>query len=199
MERDYTVELALETAQPLSEDGLMEVAQIGGAAGGNVGGRRLETTLTVTAPTASAAIDKALTLVLAKVDGSVASVSALTTEEFDRREDARALLVGVGEAAAMLGISKQRVNVLSKRQDFPAPLARLGSGPVWRGGDLSTFAEGWQRKGGRPPKAGAIYKAKHLAIVSARGSTGTDAGIIAMANKAGKNKVDLASSKRKST
>ena len=194
MDRDYTVTLVLDTAQPLSEDSLMSVAEIGGAAGGNVGGQRLETTLTVAAPTPSVAIEKAMRLVLAKVDGSVASISALTTEEFDRREAAHAVLVGVGEAAAMLGISKQRVNVLSKRQDFPAPLVRLTSGPVWRGGDLSTFAEGWQRKGGRPPKAGAVHKVQRVQIVSARRSADAKAGMLVVASRAGQKGSTRASS-----
>jgi hypothetical protein len=152
MDRDYTVELALNTLTPLTEESLLAVARLGGAASGNPGGRRIEKTLTVAASHPSLAIDKALRQVLDLVDGTVASASALTTEEFDRREAERSALVGVGEAAVLLGISKQRLTTLSKREDFPAPLVRLKSGPVWREGDLSTFREGWQRKGGRPPK-----------------------------------------------
>jgi hypothetical protein len=78
-------------------------------------------------------------------------------------------LVGVGEIAQMLKISKQRVTTLSKRQDFPAPLQRLASGPVWRKSDLSTFADGWQRKGGRPSAKGKMMAAEAEHAFSAAG------------------------------
>lgn len=149
---DYTVELVLKTLAPLTEETLFAVAELGGAAGGNVGGRRLEVTMTVTAAHPHLAIDKALRKVVDLVHFVIASTAAMTIEEFDRREAERSALVGVAEVAEMLGVSRQRVTALSKRDDFPAPLQRLASGPVWRGGDLSTFKEGWQRKGGRPSK-----------------------------------------------
>lgn len=47
--------------------------------------------------------------------------------------------VGVIEAAALLGVSKQRVAQLSQRPDFPEPLCRLRATPVWRGADIRHF------------------------------------------------------------
>ncbi len=43
----YTVTLTFDTDVPLSIEALEDVAEIGGAAGGNPGGFRVDTTLTV--------------------------------------------------------------------------------------------------------------------------------------------------------
>ena len=40
-------------------------------------------------------------------------------------------LAGLAEAADVLGVSKRSAGQYAKRPDFPAPLARLASGPVW--------------------------------------------------------------------
>jgi len=57
--------------------------------------------------------------------------------------------VGVGEAAAILGVSKQRVHQLTTAPGFPEPVLRLKATPVWRRGDIVEFAA--QRRGpGRP-------------------------------------------------
>lgn len=149
---EYTVELTMNAQHALTEACLLAIAEMGGAAGGNVGERRFTTTMTVKAAHPSLAIDVAIRQVLDKVDGVVVAASALTVDEFDRREAAKSALVGVAEVAVLLGISRQRVTTLSKREDFPAPVQRLAAGPIWREGDLSTFKSGWQRKGGRPAK-----------------------------------------------
>ena len=53
--------------------------------------------------------------------------------------------VGSAEIAEMLGVSRQRVQQLISRRDFPKPLARLKMGKVWRRGDV----ERWARAHGR--------------------------------------------------
>jgi predicted DNA-binding transcriptional regulator AlpA len=40
-------------------------------------------------------------------------------------------LVGTAEIAEMLGVSRQRVHQLSRREDFPAPVAVLSAGSIW--------------------------------------------------------------------
>ena len=152
---EYMVELTIETDAAISDAVLEGVAAIGGGAGGTVGQRRLVTVLTVRAASIAEAVEKGSATILARAPGTVIAADVSTTEEADRRAEQRTELVGVAEVAEMLGISRQRVTTLSKRDDFPAAVARLASGPVWRAGDLSTFAEGWQRKGGRPRKAAA--------------------------------------------
>ena len=49
-------------------------------------------------------------------------------------------LWGTAEAAAWLGVSRQRVLQLAARDDFPEPLAVLTMGKVWRAGDVRAWA-----------------------------------------------------------
>ncbi len=49
-------------------------------------------------------------------------------------------LVGVAEAAALLGWDRRRVITYVDRGSFPEPLARLASGRVWRREDVQAFA-----------------------------------------------------------
>jgi len=60
-------------------------------------------------------------------------------------------LVGPSEAAAMLGVSRQRVHQLAtEHRRFPPPLLRLASGPLWLADAVRAFAATWERKPGRP-------------------------------------------------
>lgn len=54
-------------------------------------------------------------------------------------------LVGVHEIAEMLGVSRQRVDELSRTAAFPTPDATLRSGRIWRREDV----EAWARETGR--------------------------------------------------
>jgi hypothetical protein len=60
---------------------------------------------------------------------------------------------GVSEVAALLNVSRQRVAELRAREDFPAPVAELAAGPVWRVTSLKRFLAEWPRKPGRPRRA----------------------------------------------
>jgi len=64
-------------------------------------------------------------------------------------------LVGISEIAALLGVSRQRVHGLTNRDDFPEPIARLASGPVWTRPSIRLFAQAWKRKPRRQSKAEA--------------------------------------------
>jgi predicted DNA-binding transcriptional regulator AlpA len=56
-------------------------------------------------------------------------------------------VVGAAEIAEMLGgLSRQRVSQLTAAKDFPAPLARLAMGSVWRFEDVREWAERTGRK-----------------------------------------------------
>lgn len=58
-------------------------------------------------------------------------------------------LVGVAEIAALLGITRQRVNQLvAQREDFPEPVAHLSAGRIWRRDDVARWAE--HRRSRRP-------------------------------------------------
>jgi predicted DNA-binding transcriptional regulator AlpA len=66
---------------------------------------------------------------------------------------ARERLAGVAEVAEVCGVSKRAAIRYTQRADFPEPLDRLASGPVWRRVDV----EDWARqhlplRTGRPPR-----------------------------------------------
>lgn len=56
-------------------------------------------------------------------------------------------VLGVTEVAALLGISRQRVDVLSHSDpDFPEPMAVLGRGRVWQRDDIVEWARATGRE-----------------------------------------------------
>jgi hypothetical protein len=56
--------------------------------------------------------------------------------------------VGLGEAAALLGVSKQRVHQLAQQAGFPEPVLRLRATPVWRASDVRRYGI-WRANSGR--------------------------------------------------
>ncbi|MEX0991612.1 MAG: hypothetical protein WD004_05015 [Actinomycetota bacterium] len=60
-------------------------------------------------------------------------------------------LAGVAEAAKIMGWDKRRVVTYLDRGTFPAPIATLASGRVWRAADIEAYARLWhgRRKGRR--------------------------------------------------
>ncbi len=54
-------------------------------------------------------------------------------------------LVSTPEIASLLGVSRQRVDQLSRTDDFPLPVAELAIGRVW----LRAEVEEWARRTGR--------------------------------------------------
>lgn len=61
-------------------------------------------------------------------------------------------LVGVAEAAAILGWDRRRIVTYVDRGSFPKPLASLASGRVWRRSEVEDFARAFR---GRNRKASA--------------------------------------------
>jgi hypothetical protein len=65
-------------------------------------------------------------------------------------------LVGVSEAASILGWDKRRVATYVQRGSFPQPLAELAGGRVWAREDVMAFREAFrarQRSRGRSRRA----------------------------------------------
>ncbi|MEX1126610.1 MAG: DNA-binding protein [Acidimicrobiia bacterium] len=62
-------------------------------------------------------------------------------------------LVGITEIAAMLGVSRQRANQVSRAYaDFPEPEAELSAGRVWKRKAIESWMRAHPvRKPGRPP------------------------------------------------
>jgi predicted DNA-binding transcriptional regulator AlpA len=75
----------------------------------------------------------------------------LTVEEVPR-------LVGVAEAASLLGWDRRRIFTYLSRGSFPEPVAALASGRVWLRSDIEAFAETRRRarpRGDRARSSGA--------------------------------------------
>lgn len=153
--REFTVSVTIEAKSALTERKLFAVAAIGGSASGNAGERLVETTLTVTAETLFKAISIGADQILAIVPGVVIAAEVMTTEEADRRLEQGEPMLGVTEIASLLGVSKQRASVLSRRRDFPNPVVALSHGKAWRRADVERWTETWDRKEGRPRHASA--------------------------------------------
>lgn len=49
-------------------------------------------------------------------------------------------LMGIAEIRTLLGISRQRADQLTRRADFPAPVAELAMGKVWNGANVRKWA-----------------------------------------------------------
>ena len=68
-------------------------------------------------------------------------------------------LLGAQEVASALGVSRQRFHQLRQSGRFPVPVEELGSGPVWLGSVVETFAERWLRSPGPRPAQTVVYQA----------------------------------------
>jgi predicted DNA-binding transcriptional regulator AlpA len=64
-------------------------------------------------------------------------------------------LIGFKELPPLLGVGRSTAARYTKRADFPAPVDRLASGPVWRREDVERWGGEHKPplKGGRPPKS----------------------------------------------
>ncbi|MDP9302626.1 MAG: hypothetical protein M3P43_17300 [Actinomycetota bacterium] len=85
------------------------------------------------------------------VHGGIARVDTMTDSYLDRFiEQESERYAGVSEVAALFCVSRQRVAELRTKPGFPAPIAELRAGPVWKVSSLSRFLEEWERRPGRP-------------------------------------------------
>lgn len=101
---------------------------------------------------ASAAVDW-----LAERDRTAALVDIrATTDDVHTAETLRPdtpELLAAGDVAELLSVSRQRVHQLaSDHPRFPAPYARLSSGPVWTRPAIEAFDRSWARRPGRPAR-----------------------------------------------
>lgn len=84
------------------------------------------------------------------VDLRVCTPDVYAAEAF--RPDIPELLAAT-DVAEVLGVSRQRVHQLhNDHPNFPAPFARLGTGPIWTRPVIEHFDQVWTRKPGRPAK-----------------------------------------------
>jgi hypothetical protein len=55
-------------------------------------------------------------------------------------------LVGVAEAASILGWDKRRIFTYLSRGSFPLPVAALASGRVWLRSDIEDYSRSWRKR-----------------------------------------------------
>lgn len=90
------------------------------------------------------------------IEGRVVSLEAhIADPEVARAEIHRIfreMFLGTSEVAERLGVSRQRVSELAKTHpDFPEPVERLRSGPIYFNEDIDKFERNWERRRtGRP-------------------------------------------------
>lgn len=108
------------------------------------------------------ALDKAMTIVVGAVRAlgipeEIAGIEAAAEREIERRHTETVVppVMGVAEIAQYLGVRSQRVSQLVVREDFPEPVVRLKSGPVFLAASVYDFASQWDRSPGRRPKKAA--------------------------------------------
>jgi hypothetical protein len=100
----------------------------------------------------------------------VVEVECVTEEELERRlaRPVVPTLVGVSEIARLLArdgvrVSRQRASAVTSRTDFPEPVARLASGPIWTRDSVQNFVGTWERRPGRPARNEVLVDSKLFA------------------------------------
>jgi hypothetical protein len=77
-------------------------------------------------------------------------------------------LVSAPEAADILGVTSQRLHELAaSNREFPEPLYELRAGKLWLRQAVEAFAEGWERKPGRPDRAKLMRQRVASALLDA--------------------------------
>jgi chromosome partitioning protein len=62
-------------------------------------------------------------------------------------------LAGLAEVADLLNVSRRTASRYTRRKDFPQPIARLRSGPIWLETDVIEWMGRSPIRRGRPPKS----------------------------------------------
>lgn len=185
---DWTVmieaagDLAAEQIDPERVDALIDVLADYHAAA-TAAPRRYGAQFDLDAPTAEKATEAALSTFRAAAHKAelpnwpIIRVEVMTVDEQETAlaEPTFPDVLGVTEAAQMLGVSRQRLDQLTSHRDFPAPMVRLAAGPVWLRSSIEGFERRWDRRPGRPPKAAPAAAAKQLALAAKQAAKSTQA------------------------
>jgi len=79
-------------------------------------------------------------------EGCLGALRRLAGEDAALTVEVTSALVGVSEAAAILGWDRRRVITYVDRGSFPEPLEQLASGRVWRRDEVEIFARAFARR-----------------------------------------------------
>ena len=77
-------------------------------------------------------------------DGCLAELRKVTGEDVDLTIDVIPSVVGVAEAAEIMGWDKRRVITYIDRGSFPEPITTLASGRIWLREDVEEYAAQWR-------------------------------------------------------
>ncbi|MFB9893545.1 hypothetical protein ACFFOQ_27390 [Planobispora takensis] len=81
----------------------------------------------------------------------IARIEVVAEDEFEAEMRSMPVeLMGVREIAEAAGVTRQRADQLTHREDFPQPLASLAAGKIWSGAAVRRWLATWERKSGRP-------------------------------------------------
>jgi hypothetical protein len=83
--------------------------------------------------------------------GCLAELRKLTGEDVDLVVEVIPSVVGVAEAAEIMGWDKRRVITYIDRGSFPEPLTTLASGRIWIREDVEGYAARWRETHPAPP------------------------------------------------
>ena len=76
----------------------------------------------------------------------LAELRNVTGEDVDLMIEVIPSVVGVAEAAEIMGWDKRRVITYLNRGSFPEPLTALASGRIWRREDVEEFSREWHAR-----------------------------------------------------
>jgi hypothetical protein len=79
-------------------------------------------------------------------EGGLGELRRLAGDDVALTVEVTSALVGVSEAAQILGWDRRRVITYVDRGSFPEPVARLASGRVWRRDEIAAFARAFARR-----------------------------------------------------
>jgi hypothetical protein len=158
---EWTAEIIIETPDPLDEPTLVALGVAAEERDATVANRAEGPGYTVIVDVAAdsplAAAEDAVQFARdglgADLAGKIVDLRVTTPEQFE----AEALrpdfppLASAADAAEILGVSRQRVHQLAASNTrFPAPVARVATGPLWTVPAIEHFNRIWERKPGRP-------------------------------------------------
>jgi hypothetical protein len=159
--KEWLVSVSVDTGAELDEQALMKLADAAERRDASVSNRAAGPGFTVTVDVKATdpltAAQDVMQLIRDElgVAASVVDLRITTPEQFE----AEALrpdfpeLASAADAAEILGVSRQRVHQLAASNTrFPAPIARVATGPLWTVPAIEHFAEVWERKPGRPQR-----------------------------------------------
>jgi hypothetical protein len=87
--------------------------------------------------------------------GCLAELRKITGDDVTLTLEVVPQIVGVAEAAEIMGWDKRRVVTYLDRGQFPEPLTSLASGRIWLREDIERFVDEWRERHPRPSAGGA--------------------------------------------